>query len=97
MTVNKSNCGVLPDFGNFDKADMYQAVEQMMPYAKGVSAKSYDFDEQGNETKIDYNRMMNIVKNSGYKSYIGVEYEGERLTEEKGIRATIELIKRCYR
>ena len=92
--VNKSNCGVLPDFGNFDNADRYQAVEKMMPYAKGVSAKSYNFDAQGNETKIDYQNMMNIVRKSGYKSYVGIEYEGEQLTEDEGIIATMKLIKK---
>ncbi|MDP4238534.1 MAG: sugar phosphate isomerase/epimerase family protein [Bacteroidota bacterium] len=93
--VHKNNCGVLPDFGNFDKADRYRAVEQMMPYAKGVSAKSYDFDAQGNETKIDYKKMLAIIKKSGYTGFIGVEYEGERLTEVDGIKATIRLINNC--
>jgi sugar phosphate isomerase/epimerase len=92
-SVNKSNCGLLPDFGNFDKYDRYQGVKKMMPYAKGVSAKSYDFDNQGNETKIDFTKMLNIVKNAGYTSYLGVEYEGDRLSEENGIKATIKLIK----
>jgi len=91
--VNKSNCGLLPDFGNFDKeADRYRAVEQMMPFAKGVSAKSYDFDEKGFETKIDYTKMLDIVRKAGYTGYIGIEYEGERLAEEDGIKATIKLI-----
>ena len=90
--VNKKNCGLLPDFGNFDKADRYLAVEKMMPYAKGVSAKSYDFDSQGNETKIDYRKMMEIVTKSGYSSYIGVEYEGDHLSEDDGIKATIKLL-----
>lgn len=69
----------------------------MMPFAKGVSVKSYVFDEQGNETKIDYKKMLSIVQNSGYGSYLGVEYEGERLTEDQGIKATIELINKCYK
>jgi len=94
--VNKSNCGLLPDFGNFDKeADRYRAVEQMMPFAKGVSAKSYDFDEKGFETKIDYTKMLDIVRKAGYTGYIGIEYEGERLSEEDGIKATIKLINTC--
>ena len=93
--VNKSNCGLLPDFGNFDEADRYLAVEKMMPFSKGVSAKTYDFDASGNETKIDYTKMMNIVRKSGYKSYVGIEYEGDKLTEEEGIKATISLIKKC--
>ncbi|MDD4971074.1 MAG: sugar phosphate isomerase/epimerase [Paludibacter sp.] len=94
-TVNKNNCGLLPDFGNFDKADRYLAVAQMMPYAKGVSAKSYEFDAQGNETKVDFKKMLDIVKKSGYDSFIGIEYEGERLSEAEGIKATMDLITDC--
>jgi len=90
--VNKRNCGLLPDFGNFENEDRYQAVEKMMPYSKGVSAKSFDFDSLGNESVIDYRKMLNIVKKSGYKSYIGIEFEGERLTEYEGIKATLKLI-----
>ena len=91
--VQRSNCGVLPDFGNFDTANRYLAVEKMMHFALGVSAKSYDFDENGNETKIDYYKMLEIVSKSGYHGYLGVEYEGNGLTEEDGIKATIKLIQ----
>jgi len=105
--VNMDNCGVLPDFGNFclkreggerwdakcvEEYDRYEGVQQMMPYAKAVSAKSYDFDQEGNETTIDYKKMMQIVKDSGYKGYVGVEYEGTRLGEEEGIKATKALL-----
>ena len=64
----------------------------MMPFAKGVSAKSYDFDTTGNETTIDYSRMLHIINQSGFNGYIGVEYEGQRLTETEGILATKELL-----
>jgi sugar phosphate isomerase/epimerase len=92
--VNKPNCGVLPDFGNFYEYDRYQGTQEMMPFAKGVSGKSYDFDAQGNETKIDYARMIKIVKDSGYKGYIDIEYEGSRLSEDEGIKATKALLER---
>jgi sugar phosphate isomerase/epimerase len=105
--TNLDNCGTLPDFGNFciasgwgndsgckDWYDMYQGVAELMPYAKSVSAKSYDFDDNGNETKIDYARMMGIVKENNYDGYIGVEYEGSRLGEKEGIMATKNLIQR---
>lgn len=84
--VNLPNCGTLPDFGNFDKYDRYKAVLEMMPFAKGVSAKSHDFDAQGNETKTDYRRMMKIVVDAGYRGYVGIEYEGSKLSEPDGIR-----------
>ena len=91
--VNLANCGTLPDFGNFQDYDRYLAVEEMMPAAKGVSAKSHDFDPQGNETKTDYRRMMKIVLAAGYHGYVGVEYEGSKLTEPEGIRATKKLLE----
>ena len=98
--VGKKNCGTLPDFGNFwlgdDKEyDKYLGVAEMMPYAKGVSAKSRDFDESGNETRIDYYKMLSIVKNSGYKGFIGIEYEGDKLTENEGIKATKRLLEKA--
>lgn len=90
-----SNCGTLPDFGNFpDEVDKYKAVDLMMPFAKAVSAKSYDFDTQGNETKIDYYRMMDIVLKHGYHGYVGVEFEGNKLSEEQGIVATKKLLEK---
>jgi sugar phosphate isomerase/epimerase len=93
-TVNLPNCGTLPDFGNFKEYDRYKGVEEMMPFAKGVSAKSYDFDADGNDTKIDYARMIKIVLEAGYNGYIGIEYEGTRLPEPDGIRATKRLLER---
>ena len=93
--VGLPNCGTLPDFGNFPpETDIYDAVEMLMPYAKSVSAKSYDFDEKGDETKIDYYRMMKIVLDAGYNGYVGIEYEGERLSETDGIIATKKLLEK---
>jgi len=93
--VGLPNCGTLPDFGNFPKnIDRYEAVRALMPHAKAVSAKSYDFDEEGNETTIDYHSMMNIVLEAGYHGYVGIEYEGERLSENEGILATKRLLEK---
>jgi len=93
--VGLPNCGALPDFGNFGDNDRYGATERLMPYAKGVSAKSHDFDAEGNETGTDYFRMIPIVLRSGYKGHIGIEYEGNDLPPEEGIRATQRLLERC--
>ncbi len=106
--VNMNNVGTLPDFGNFCMADegygsvfdgtceiaydYYKGVEEMMPKAFAVSAKSNDFDLNGNETTIDYSRMLKIVKRFGYNGFIGVEYEGNRLSEIDGIKATRDLL-----
>jgi len=99
-SVAMPNCGTLPDFGNFKLADgeydRYQGVSEMMPYAKGVSAKSNEFDVSGNETKTDYRKMLDIVVNQHkYQGWIGVEYEGKVLSEADGIKATTALLKKA--
>ena len=97
--VGHPGCGTLPDFGNFNlgngqQYDRYKGVQELMPFAKGVSAKSNDFDERGNEIRTDYRRMMKIVVDAGYTGYVGIEYSGERLSEPEGIRATKNLLER---
>jgi L-ribulose-5-phosphate 3-epimerase len=87
-TVNLPNFGVLPDFGNFyGKVDRYDAVARMMPYAKGVSFKCYDFGPDGKHTTYDMDRLMNTVAQAGYHNWVGIEYEGSKLTEFEGIQA----------
>ena len=92
--VNRPNCGTLPDFGNFHDYDRYRGVEELMPFAKGVSAKSHEFDEAGNEVRTDYDRMLRLVMAAGYRGWIGIEYEGTALPEAEGIRATKNLLER---
>jgi sugar phosphate isomerase/epimerase len=107
--VNKKNVGILPDFGNFcvkrDSVELYQGkcaeeydkyigVKQWMPYAKGVSAKTIDFDANGNCVETDYVKMMGIIKKSGWTGYMGIEYEGDKLSEYDGIRATQSLLEK---
>lgn len=91
-SVGLDNCGTLPDFGNFHDYDRYQGVTETMPYAKAVSAKSHDFDDDGNETKTDYAKMMKIVTDAGYNGWVGIEYEGGNLDEYAGIKATRKLL-----
>jgi L-ribulose-5-phosphate 3-epimerase len=97
--VDHPRAGTLPDFANFNLGDgqtydRYQGVAELMPYAKAVSAKSHDFDADGNETSTDFRRMMQIVVDAGYHSYVGIEYEGSRLSEPDGIRATKALLEK---
>jgi sugar phosphate isomerase/epimerase len=98
------NCGTLPDFGNFcvkrenekclEEYDRYKGVQELMPFAKGVSAKTHAFDDQGNCVETDYAKMLPIVKAAGYNGYIGIEYEGDTLSEEDGIKATKALLEK---
>ncbi len=93
-TVGKKNCGTFPDFGNFHGYDRYKGTEETMPYAKAVSAKSHEFDENGNETGTDYRKMMKIVVDAGYNGYVGIEYEGSRHSEVEGVRLTRDLLSK---
>lgn len=92
--VDHPRCGTLPDFGNFYEYDRYQGTADLMPFAKAVSAKTHDFDDRGNETTKDYLRLMRIVRDFGYRSWVGIEYEGNRLPEREGIRLTKALLER---
>jgi L-ribulose-5-phosphate 3-epimerase len=97
--VGLPNCGTLPDFGNFNVAqgkpyDRYLGTTELMPFAKGVSAKSYAFDAKGEETTIDYLRIMRIVRDAGYRGYVGIEFEGRDIEETQGIRSTLKLLER---
>ncbi|MFM1878328.1 MAG: hypothetical protein RLZZ241_1194 [Bacteroidota bacterium] len=109
--VNHPGLGTLPDFGNWcltadwgstqgglctDNYGPVRGVNAFLPWAKGVSAKSYDFDLLGNETLLPYNELLKSVKEAGYAGYIGIEYEGNRLSEPDGIRATKALVERIW-
>lgn len=102
--VDHKRCGTLPDFGNFNIGkiegvketayDRYKGVDELMPFAKGVSAKSHDFDDKGNETHTDYRKMLEIVlKKHKYSGFVGIEYEGGKLSEADGIKATKKLLE----
>lgn len=102
--VNHKNCGTLPDFGNFciertadgcaNEYDRYQGTKELMPFAKGVSAKTYEFDEYGNCVETDYSQMLRIVKDAGFRGHIGIEFEGDGVTETEGIKQTKALLER---
>jgi len=98
-TSGHPRTGTLPDFGNFkisdtESYDRYKGVEELMPFARGVSAKTHDFDAKGNEIHTDYARMMKIVAAAGYHGYVGIEYEGEKLPEREGILKTKKLLEK---
>tara|TARA_A100000171_G_scaffold30171_1_gene28393 strand:- start:8828 stop:9775 length:948 start_codon:yes stop_codon:yes gene_type:complete len=102
--VDHPMCGTLPDFGNFCMDwsrssepdawyDRYKGTEELMPFAKAVSAKSHEFDGDGNETGTDYRRMIKVVLDSGYRGWVGVEYEGSKHSPRDGARLTKQLLE----
>jgi len=104
--TNNKNVGTLPDLGNFcirwegswsnckEMYDRYKGVTEIMPYAKGISAKTINFDANDNCVETDYARMLKIIKDAGFKGYMGIEYGGEQLSEDEGVRKTKELLLR---
>jgi len=101
-TVNHPMCGTLPDFGNFNMGeenggwyDIYTGIEELMPFAHAVSAKSHNFDDAGDERDKDYLRIMRIVLDAGYRGRVGIEYEGSEELESDGIMLTKALLERC--
>ena len=101
--VDHKRVGILPDFGNFiidretgESYDRYKGVEMFMPYAKGVSAKTNVFNAEGDESNIDYYRLMKIVDDAGYKGFVGIEFEGTELSEKEGVIATKKLLEKVF-
>ena len=97
--VNHPLCGTLPDFGNFrvsrdEEYDRYKGVTELMAFAKAVSAKSHDFNDLGEEIHTDYHKMMKIVLDAGYRGFVGIEYEGSKMSEPDGIKATKKLLEK---
>ncbi|PSQ64917.1 MAG: AP endonuclease, partial [Bacteroidetes bacterium QH_1_61_8] len=95
--VDHERCGTLPDFGNWqiregESYDPYQGLRDLMPHAKAISAKSYVFNDRGQEANLDYAKLMSIVLDAGYRGHVGIEYEGDELSEREGIRATKQLL-----
>jgi sugar phosphate isomerase/epimerase len=102
--VDHKRVGTLPDFGNFiinrdtgEEYDRYKGVELLMPYAKGVSAKTNVFNADGDEAKMDYYRLMKIVDDAGYKGFVGIEFEGTELSEREGVIATKALLEKVFK
>lgn len=102
--VDHKRVGTLPDFGNFiinrqtgEEFDRYKGTELLMPYAKGVSAKSNVFNDEGDEANMDYYRLMKIVDDAGYKGFVGIEYEGRVLSEKEGVIATKKLLEKVFK
>jgi len=109
--VNNSHLGTLPDFGNWclnkewggtqnnscsKSYDSLKGLTDFLPFAQGVSAKSYDFAADGTQLDLDYYQLLKIVKDAGYTGHIGIEYEGEKLSETEGIKATKRLIENVW-
>ena len=99
--ADHAGLGTLPDFGNWqisesERYDPYLGLSELMPLARAVSAKSNDFGTDGEETGLDYGRLLRIVRDSEYAGWIGIEYEGQRLSEPDGIRATKALLERTF-
>ena len=100
--VNNPYCGTLPDFGNFkisatEEYDRYKGIGELLPFAKGVSAKTLNFDEQGNETTIDYDRIFKMLNAAKWTGIVGIEYEGSVLSEDEGVKKTKELLERVFK
>lgn len=114
-TVGHDRCGTLPDFGNFfikrtktniEWFDNYEGTRLLMPFAKGVSAKTHEFIDhypmstfqmrymdKGVIIETDYLKIMQIVKNANYTGYVGIEYEGSELDEYAGIKRSKQLLE----
>ena len=71
------------------KKDVSFLNKQKKALASGIS-----IDAEGNETKTDFRKMLNIVKKAKFSGFVGIEYEGSALSEIEGIKATKKLLEK---
>ncbi|MDB4397614.1 sugar phosphate isomerase/epimerase [Akkermansiaceae bacterium] len=94
--VKRENCGTLPDFGNFKDYDKYQGVKDMLPWAKAICAKVHKINSDGEAAHTDFARMLKILKQGGFKGFIGIEFEGAA-DPVSGVLRTKKLIEKTLR
>jgi sugar phosphate isomerase/epimerase len=93
-TADIDNLGTLPDFGNFRNYDRYQGVKETLPWARAVCAKVHAFTEDGQAKHTDFAKMIRIIKDSGFKGYLGIEYEGQNPTPLDGVLMAKRLVEK---
>jgi sugar phosphate isomerase/epimerase len=77
--------------------DRYLGMKELLPTARSVSVKAFDFDEQGNAIKTDFKRMFQLIKEAQYDEYLAIEFEGHDMDPIEGIRKTLELVDQCWK
>ncbi len=96
QAVKRDNCGTLPDFGNFNDYDKYQGVKDMLPWAKAVCAKVHKIKANGEAEATDFLKMLQIIKDGGFKGYLGIEFEGHN-DPVAGVLGTKKLIQKTLK
>jgi len=91
-TIGSEHLRACPDTGNF-KGDIYEQIEKVAPYAAHVHAKTYEFNEKGDETTLDYRRIFRIFKDVGFDGTYSLEFEGEG-EETENVEKSIALFRR---
>lgn len=74
--------------------DRYKGMQQLLPSAKSVSVKAFEFDANGLPVKSDFSRMFRLIRDSGYDGYLAVEFEGHGIDAKEGILKTKALAER---
>jgi len=86
--------GMCPDFGNFPPEVTYEGLEKVTPWAQVLHAKCREFDETGEDTRVDAKRCLDISRNAGFDGDVLIEFEGRTLDEHTGVVKSIELLRK---
>jgi len=77
--LSDNNVGLLADFGNYKKnIDRFEALKQIAPYTKLVSAKASNFDVNYNHISYDFARCVRVMEAEGYKGIYSIEQWGAK-------------------
>jgi len=95
--VGRPDVAALPDVGSFADYDRYLGMEQLAPVARGLTATAHEFDNDGEDVRTNYRRLLRIAVDGGYRGWLAVAYAGKALPEPEGVRTTKRLLERIRR
>jgi sugar phosphate isomerase/epimerase len=68
--------GINLDTGNF-RTDTFRQIETCLPHAVNVQVKAEMRDENGKNVPQDWKRVVALLRKSGYRGYLALEYEAK--------------------
>lgn len=87
--------GACLDFGNWPDEIRNSESAKLAPYAYHTHVKCHTFTSEGEDTNKDYKYLLGLLKNSGYRYAVSIEYEGPD-DQKVGVAKSRDLILKYW-
>jgi len=96
--IDSPNFGILLDCGNFKpRSEIYDHIFTLKDLIKHVHIKTFNFNDQGQESGLDYERILGDLLKTGYNGFYTIEFEGKvkrRGDDFVGTKKSIDLARK---